>query len=96
MNIAGILVHAYPGERDTVRIALRALDGVEVHHETDDGRFIVTVVDTESTRCDDTVLALHHTPGVATAALAYHSFEPEETNASVALAASSASRFPGA
>ena len=96
MNIAGILVHAYPGESDTVRGALQALEGVEVHHETEDGRFIITVVDTKDSRCDDTVLTLHHTPGVATAALAYHSFEPEDTNASVALAAQSASRFPGA
>ena len=96
MNIAGILVSAYPGEQDTARAALKAMEGVEMHHETDDGRFIVTVEDTESSRCDDTVLALHNTKGVASAALAYHSFEPQDINASVELAPASASRFPGA
>ncbi|VAW17778.1 hypothetical protein MNBD_ALPHA09-333 [hydrothermal vent metagenome] len=96
MNIAGILVNANPGEQDTVRTALSAMEGVELHHETDDGRFIITVEDTEASSCDRTVLTLHNAAGVASAALAFHSFETEDTNASVELAPSSASRFPGA
>ncbi len=96
MNIAGVLVHAFPGKRETARAALRALDGVEVHHETDDGRFIVTVEDGENSCCDDTVLALHNTPGVASAALVYHSFEAEDIDASAEPAAAPASRIGGA
>jgi nitrate reductase NapD len=80
MNIAGVLIHAYPGEQERARAALLAIDGVEVHHETGDGRFIVTVEDGENTSCDDTVLALQNTPGIASAALVYHSFESEDIN----------------
>ena len=82
MNIAGILIHAYPGKGETVRSALEAIEGVEVHHQTDDGRFIVTVEDAGDTSSGDTVLALHNVPGVACASLAYHSFEPENANTS--------------
>ncbi len=82
MNIAGVLVHAYPGEQDTVRAALETMEGVEVHHETDDGRFVVTVEDSGDTLADDTILALNRVPGVVSAALAYHNFEPGAPNTS--------------
>lgn len=95
MNIAGVLIHAYPGQNDKAREALSILEGVEVHHETDDGRFIVTVEDGEDSRCDDIVLDLHNTPGVASAALVYHNFESENTNVSPNQAAPSASPIRG-
>ncbi|GBE43727.1 MAG TPA: nitrate reductase [Rhizobiales bacterium] len=80
MTIAGILIHAYPGHAETVRAMLVETQGVELHHETGDGRFIITVEDAGDTRCDDTVLALQRIPGVASASLAYHNFEPEDIN----------------
>lgn len=80
MNIAGVLVHAYPGEQARVRAGLSAFAGVELHHETGDGRFIITVTDTRDEHCDDTMLAIERTPGIASATLAYHSFEPEDSN----------------
>ncbi len=96
MNIAGVLIHAYPGATETARAALQTLEGVELHHETPDGRFIVTVEDGENACCDDTILALANTPGVASAALVYHSFESENLNASAELAATPASPIRGA
>lgn len=80
MNIAGVLIHAYPGQSDTTRTALADFAGVEVHHETDDGRFIVTITDTSDEYCDDTIMALQNAPGIASATLTYHSFEPEDPN----------------
>lgn len=95
MSIAGVLIHAYPGSTNAVRSALEGLNGVEIHRETDDGRYIVTVEDTETTRLDDTILALQQLSGVASVALAYHSFEPEEANSSAELAAKPASHTGG-
>lgn len=96
MNIAGVLILAYPGQNDKAREALLTLEGVEVHHETDDGRFIVTVEDGEDSSCDKIVLDLHNTPGVASAALVYHNFEPENAIPSPNHAAPSASPIRGA
>lgn len=96
MNIAGVLVHAYPGEQDRARTSLAALAGVELHHETDDGRFIVTVEDQPDTPCGDTIMELQSAPGIASAALAYHSFEPDEPTPLSPLAGVSASPIRGA
>jgi nitrate reductase NapD len=86
VNIAGVLVHAYPGKTESVKAELQALEGVELHHVTDDGRFIVTVEDAGDTLCDDTIVALEKLPGIASAALTYHYSEPEESNLSARLA----------
>ncbi len=79
MNIAGVLVHAYPGKQTRVRAALKELPGVELHHETPDGRFIVTVEDAADISCDTTIMDLQRMPGIAAATLAYHNFEPAPT-----------------
>ena len=96
MAIAGVLIHAYPHCQDAVRSALAELGGVEIHRATQDGRFIVTVEDTRTARLDDTLLALHRIEGVASAALAYHSFESDEENIDAELAAMPASLTGGA
>ncbi|WP_310620358.1 chaperone NapD [Flexibacterium corallicola] len=78
MNICGILVTCLADRTEEVKAALTALDGVEVHlvHEKTN-QLIVTAEDTEKTRADDQVIAIHRTPGVTSAALTYHQFEPE-------------------
>jgi periplasmic nitrate reductase NapD len=96
MNIAGILIHSYPGQASAVRAALAAIDGLEVHHETEDGRFIVTVEDAGEMRAGDTVVALYAIPSVASAALAYHSFEPDDPDSGAGPAALPARPTPGA
>ena len=96
MNIAGVLVHAYPGQSDTARAALADFTGIEVHHETDDERFIITITDTADACCDDTIMALQNAPGIASATLTYHSFEPEDPNQeSAGPAAVTAGQGPG-
>ncbi len=80
MNICGILVHARPGYAAAVRSRMDAMPGVEVHGETAEGRFVVTVEDLPGVDVGETVLALHRLPGVLTAALVYHHFEPDSEN----------------
>ena len=47
------------------------MSGVEIHAETADGRFIVTVEDRPDASPADTVVALHRLDGVLAAAMVY-------------------------
>lgn len=85
MNICGVLIHAHPGKGAEVAAAIERLDGAELHQRVPHGRMVVTVEDTEEHSAGDTVLALHRLPGVLSAALVYHYFEPEETVGSTAI-----------
>jgi nitrate reductase NapD len=85
MNICGVLIHAQPDRGGDVAAAIECLDGAELHQRVPDGRMVVTVEDTEKSSAGDTVLALHRLPGVLSAALVYHHFEPEETIESTAI-----------
>jgi nitrate reductase NapD len=82
MDIASVVLHAIPGRRDEVRRALQGFQGVEIHAETEDGRFIVTVEDVPDTSTADTVVALHRLDGVLAAAMVYQyseqAIEPKE------------------
>ncbi len=80
MNICGILVHARPAHAASVRADMDAMPGVEIHEETPEGRFVVTVEDLPGVDVAETVLALHRLPGVLTASLVYHHFEPDPEN----------------
>lgn len=84
MNICGVLVHALPKKGKDVATAIAGLDGAELHDTIPDGRMIVTVEDTDDNSAGDTVLALHRLPGVLSAALVYHHFEPEQIIESIA------------
>lgn len=71
MNISSAIVYACPQRADSVRDSLRALPGVEIHHEGDDGRFIVTIEDGRGASVADTVMQLHRLDGVLSAAMVY-------------------------
>lgn len=71
-ELASAVVHAIPGRRDTLRGKLAGLPGVEIHAETPDGRFIVTVEDSAHASAGDTLLALHRIDDVMAAALVSH------------------------
>lgn len=70
--IASAIVHALPGRMPSLRARLERLPGVEIHAETPDGRFVVTVEDTEHANAGDTLLALHRIDDVLSAALVSH------------------------
>jgi len=80
MDISSAVVHALPCSQDEVRAQLEALPGVEIHAETPDGRFIVTVEDTPGGSAADTVMRLHSLRGVLAATMVYqYSDEALET-----------------
>ena len=71
MNISSAIVYALPQRSDSVRESLRALPGLEIHHEGRDGRFIVTIEDGHGAAVADTVMQLHRLDGVLSAAMVY-------------------------
>lgn len=76
-NICGVLVHARAGSAAVARAALAALPGAEIHQESDDGRFVVTIEDAADgdgtpVPAALTLASLHEVRGVASAALIYH------------------------
>lgn len=75
MNICGCLVHAPSAEVGSIASALSAMEGVEVHATTEDGRLIVVVEDTETSRASETIMAMHQVAGVISLTLTYHHFE---------------------
>ena len=77
MNICGCLIHVLPERADDVRPVLEAIDGVEVHAVSDDGRFVIGVEDTPRKRASDIIMDLHQIPGVVSLTLTYHHFEDE-------------------
>lgn len=75
MNICGCLVHAMPDKSDGVKQALAAMNGVEVHASSDDGRTVVVVEDTAEALASDLIMDMHQIPGVISVTLTYHHFE---------------------
>jgi nitrate reductase NapD len=57
---------------ERLRAQLKGLPGVEIHAETPDGRFIITVEDTAEANAGETLLALHRIDDVLAAALVSH------------------------
>ena len=77
MNICGCLIFVQPNRMVELRRTFDAIEGVEVHAETDDGRFIVVVEDTPTHMASETIMDLHQIPGVISLTLTYHNFEEE-------------------
>jgi len=75
MNISGVLVHAYPEKVASVSSKLEAMQGIEVHASTDEGKIVVTVEQLDDGNLADTVLDLQDMPGVLSASMIYHHFE---------------------
>jgi periplasmic nitrate reductase NapD len=71
VNISSAIVYALPQCADSVRVSLRELPGLEIHHEGNDGRFIVTIEDGHGVSVADTVMQLHRLDGVLSAAMVY-------------------------
>ncbi|SFB75183.1 chaperone NapD [Tropicimonas isoalkanivorans] len=78
MNICGCLLHAAPGQGQTVRQTAAGMAGVEVHAVTEDERLVVVVEDTADARASEIIMALHQIPGVISLTLTYHHFEDLE------------------
>ena len=75
MNICGCLLHVAPAALSDARPQIVAMEGVEIHAGTEDGRLVVVVEDTATRTASDSIMALHQIPGVLSLTLNYHHFE---------------------
>ncbi|WP_170464821.1 chaperone NapD [Ruegeria arenilitoris] len=75
MNICGCLAHVAPDHASAAARAMKNTQGVEIHAETEDGRFVVVVEDTPTRLASETIMDLHQIPGVISLTLTYHHFE---------------------
>ena len=71
-EIASAIVYALPGRIERLRARFVRMPGLEIHAETPDGRFIVTVEDTAASSAGDTLLELHRIEDVLAVALVSH------------------------
>ncbi len=78
MNVIGVLVHALPDRCVDAAAALAAMEGVEVHATTEDGRLVVTAHDVAPRFASDNLMAMNHICGVLSTSLVYHAHEPDE------------------
>lgn len=74
-NAIGCVVQTAPGRVAQVRAALAALPGVDIHAEAEDGRLVITVLDTDDGLAIDQLAAMNRMPGVVSTMLAYHEID---------------------
>ena len=89
MNICGCLVHATADKAGAVRSSAVAMEGVEVHAASDDGRLVMVVEDTDAATASERIMAIHQLPGVISVTLTYHHFEDLAANDTASLPANS-------
>ncbi len=75
MNICGCLIHVAPNFVTEATSAIAASPGTEIHAQSEDGRFVVVVEDTDDKLASETIMDLHQIPGVVSLTLTYHHFE---------------------
>ena len=64
-----------PQKLTSASAEIAAIEGVEVHAQTPDGRIVIVVEDTLARFASETIMALHQVSGVISLTLTYHHFE---------------------
>ena len=77
MNISSVLVNARPQEIDQAQAGLLALDGVEIHAVTEEGRMIVTIEADSENVVANIFGVINQLPGVLSASMVYHQYESD-------------------
>ena len=77
MNISSVLVNARSEMIKQVQDGLLALNGVEVHVATEEGRLIVTIEADSDQAVANMFEEINHLPGVLSASMVYHQYETD-------------------
>lgn len=81
MEIVGLIARALPANRQVVTQRLRAITGLEIHHFTTDGRFILTVETPTHQDLKDALNQLESVDGLLSRSVVYqYSDEIEDAN----------------
>ncbi len=71
MGICSLVLHTRPEKIQLVLDRIEALEGVEVHAVSGQGKLVVCVDRQEPLRYSETIMQLHNLSGVLSAALVY-------------------------
>jgi len=77
-NVCGLLAHVAEGKMAEVRTTLDSFDGVEIHAETEDGRLVITIEDSEDVLAAERITEIDRLAGVINSSLVYHQFESQD------------------
>ncbi|MBY6187415.1 chaperone NapD [Marinobacter hydrocarbonoclasticus] len=77
-HISSFVVHCQPGQEHSVRRAIGAMSGAEIHGCSDDGKLVVTLEQPDRATMQVGMEALATLSGVLSAALTYHRVEAIE------------------
>lgn len=77
MHISGVLVHARPDHLSRLMERISTIEGLEIHASDKDGRLVITVEKDDERTTTDAFEQLNQLPGVLSATMIYHHFEPE-------------------
>ncbi len=77
VDISSFVLGVSPHDAPQVSDRLAALEGVEVHALTEDGRMIVTIESANGGSTVDTFETIRQMPGVLSAALVFHQYESD-------------------
>ncbi|MEA3291478.1 MAG: chaperone NapD [Pseudomonadota bacterium] len=75
MGICSMVVHTKPENIQSVSQALTALEGVEVHAQSKEGKLVVSIDHPEPEVCSRSMMEMQNIPGVVNASLIYEYFE---------------------
>ena len=78
LHISSLLVHAHPAALERVRATIDALDGVDVHGASREGKIVVTLECASEGGITERLAAIREVPGVLSAVLVFHRIEPLE------------------
>lgn len=78
MGICSMVVHTKPENIQSVCQALEAMEGVEVHAQSKEGKLVVCIDHPEPKVCSRSMMEMHNVPGVINASLIYEYFEEPE------------------
>ena len=81
IHISSLIVHARPADCPAVRRAITAMNGAEVHAATAAGKLVVTLETGNESDIAARLTDINALPGVVSAVLVFHQFEPATATA---------------
>jgi len=75
MNISSVIVYTQTSQVNAVQAALGKMPGVQVHAQTADGKWVVSIEADTAASAADTYQAIERAPGVLSIALVYQHTE---------------------
>lgn len=70
MHVAGVIIHAKPGQAEAARQAIQSISGADIHGSSEE-KFVVTLLSETRAEVADTLLGLENRPPILSATLVY-------------------------